>query len=737
MPIVGYTDRWSVQAGQSLSFYLSTEHDYAVTIVRLIHGDENPLGPGFKSQEVERLPATFPAHRQDIRGGSYVRFEPDAAFPRDVFTVSMWICPTLFGPSTQGLYAAAGGSILLAVDADGRILWTTGSETIVSPPIEPARWTFVQASVDREAGRAALTLRTRDYDPRRPASERHEGRADGVPRPGLVLVGAVSEDGAYRPSGCFNGRIGKVRVDAAWLAENLSDAPRGTAESTALEWHFGLDVGSRRAVDISRHRRHGEVVNRPTRGVKGAAWSGHFSHFKDAPNEYDAIHFHADDLEDCRWAESFAYAVPQDLKSGIYAAAVLSDLEIRYLPFAVVPAPHAATARIAVLLPTISYMAYSNEALDPNLMPALCPLRVPDGQADDYAYIASNRIASLYDRHADGSGRCMVTTLRPNLTAFNPLHRSRLFNGPHQLGADLHLIDWLEATGFEFDVITDHELHDQGIGRLAPYSAVLSGSHAEYWTTPMLDALGAYQRRGGRFVYLSGNGLYWVTAIDGTGTVAEIRRFGGTESWTAPGGETTISLSGEQGGLWKDRGRAPQVSVGVGMAAQGFDRGAPYQRTAASHDPRAAFIFAGIDDDMIGDFPALVMTHGAAGYEVDRLDMALGTPAHALLLASSTSFSDSYQFVREDSLVTTPYDGGCQNPNVRADMVYYENANGGAVFSVGSISFCSTLSYANYRNNVSRLLENVVTAFADPSWMPALLPGDRAEAPTELESIDE
>ncbi|HVW70217.1 MAG TPA: N,N-dimethylformamidase beta subunit family domain-containing protein, partial [Steroidobacteraceae bacterium] len=252
-----------------------------------------------------------------------------------------------------------------------------------------------------------------------------------------------------------------------------------------------------------------------------------------------------------------------------------------------------------------------------------------------------------------------------------------------------------------------------------PYRAVLSGTHAEYWTVEMLEGLESYQQQGGRFVYLSGNGLYWVTALDPeTQTVCEIRRPNGTRAWQAQPGEARLSFTGEPGGIWAWRGKAPQQYVGVGFSAQGFDRGAPYRRSAASRDPRCSFIFEGIDAELIGNFPTLVMNHGAAGYEVDRADPSLGTPAHALVVASSTRLSDSYQFAVEGLPATLPYQGGLTNQNVRADMVFYETPAGGAVFSVGSISFCSALSYDGYRNDISRLLENVVRAFAAATPLP-------------------
>ena len=59
-----------------------------------------------------------------------------------------------------------------------------------------------------------------------------------------------------------------------------------------------------------------------------------------------------------------------------------------------------------------------------------------------------------------------------------------------------------------------------------------------------------------------------------------------------------------------------------------------------------------------------------------------------------------------------PGQGGSGNPLVRADMVYMEGPNGGAVFSVGSISWCGSLSHNGYDNNVSRITGNVLRRFS-------------------------
>ena len=62
---------------------------------------------------------------------------------------------------------------------------------------------------------------------------------------------------------------------------------------------------------------------------------------------------------------------------------------------------------------------------------------------------------------------------------------------------------------------------------------------------------------------------------------------------------------------------------------------------------------------------------GAAGIEIDRYDLALGTPPHARVLASSEPFTDNYPLVQEEIYFMTPGLGGTQNPWVRADLVYF------------------------------------------------------------------
>ena len=213
-------------------------------------------------------------------------------------------------------------------------------------------------------------------------------------------------------------------------------------------------------------------------------------------------------------------------------------------------------------------------------------------------------------------------------------------------------------------------------------------------------------------MYLGGNGFYWVASIDPEeGHTMEIRRWGRTRGMEVQPGEYYHSTTREFGGLWRFRGRAPQDLVGVGYCAAGYERNGVYVRQPGSFDPRAAFIFEGIGaSERIGDFNSVIGQRGAAGQEVDRADFALGTPHHALILATATDFSADYRPASEDS----PGGRGGTVDLRRADMVFFETANGGAVFSVGSINWFGALPYHDYDNNVSRITENVLRRFLSP-----------------------
>ena len=152
-------------------------------------------------------------------------------------------------------------------------------------------------------------------------------------------------------------------------------------------------------------------------------------------------------------------------------------------------------------------------------------------------------------------------------------------------------------------------------------------------------------------------------------------------------------------------GRAPQDLVGVGFAAQGEFFGDPYRRVCT--DPAYDWVFEGINELVIGDFG--FSGNGAAGFELDHMDRHIGTPENAILLARSVTRKDGFMLVPEEQLThLTNLAGGTEAEAKHADMIYVEYPNGGTVFATGSITFCGSLPWNNFDNNVSRLLHNIL-----------------------------
>lgn len=745
MKIVGYSDRLSVAPGESIRFMVSSQHSsYRARLVQLIHGDPNPDGPGLKERMIaSSVDGDYSGRVQTYPRGSYVQV-PDRQPLRGLnsFSLQVWVFATTPEKGTQGLLgrwsAPDGRGFALVIEADGQIaLWLgdSGGEVCrlkAGIPLRKGYWYGIAASYDAATGDAALVQRPYPLWPLDASNVALEANLaagavvapDGTP---FLMAGlwAGTDGGRATVQESFNGRLENPRLFASALA--LSTLERLAAGTPPAElgvnplaaWDFARDIPTATIRDTGPHELHGEAVNLPARAMKGHAFSGLVFNWTQAPDEYAAIHFHDDDLEDCGWEADFALTVPDSLRSGVYAVKLTSGEDEDYLPFFVRPKDRKASAKILFLVPTNSYLAYANfhEFSDPELAEYMRGLGIQFSypvQKQD-AYMVQESLLSCYDHHSDGSGTCYSSFLRPILNLRPNVNLQILTAGkgaPHQFNADLHLVDWLIEQEFEFDVATDEDLEFEGLALLQQYKVVLTGSHHEYWTKAGLDALDSYLGRGGRFMYMAGNGLYWVTTFaPGRPHAVEIRRWGGTQSWTAEPGEYHHSTTGEQGGLWRARGLAPQRYVGVGFTAQGFDYSVPYIRQPGSFDPRAAWIFEGVGpDEPIGDFG--LVQGGACGFEVDRVDFALGSPPHTLVLATGAGFSDVYQHVIEEVGHSDPNQGGTTHPLVKGDMAYFETDNGGAVFSTGSIAYFGSLSHNNYDNNVSRITGNVLRRFA-------------------------
>lgn len=289
---------------------------------------------------------------------------------------------------------------------------------------------------------------------------------------------------------------------------------------------------------------------------------------------YNAIHFHDDDIYDFGWETDFAFTIPPDLPSGVYAARISCEEAYDAIPFFVCPPKGQRRAELCVLMSTFTYVVYGNHAR-PDFKPEWHST-VAKWKAYPYNPAEYRQYGlSTYNLHSDGSGICHASHRRPLLN-LRPGYRTFGYgesSGLRHLPADTHLLAWLHDRGVVYDIVTDQELHDEGAAAIGGYKCVTTGSHPEYHTGPMLDALLRYRDAGGKLCYLGGNGFYWRVALhseEAQHGAIEIRRGeGGIRAWAAESGEYYNAFDGSYGGLWRRNGRPPQALVGVGFSTQG------------------------------------------------------------------------------------------------------------------------------------------------------------------------
>jgi N,N-dimethylformamidase len=348
-----------------------------------------------------------------------------------------------------------------------------------------------------------------------------------------------------------------------------------------------------------------------------------------------------------------------------------------------VVAPARPQAPIAVLASTNTWNAYNNFGGRSNYVnPAGLPGR---------PVVCSRQDLDRYQNPAPfGVWRWKDEDYLP-LSFDRPEPGNHLFDDPEVTGpvqgrvqcgqapGEWRLLGWLEREGFPYDLYADAQLHDGSLD-LDAYRVLILSVHPEYWTRQMYLAVKRWVfQRGGRLMYLAGNGLNCEVALAGDGSMRCLSHVN--------------SLHGELGGHSEDGGieyesrmhrtlESEANLLGVVCTAAGLMTAAPFRVVDASH-----WIFEGTglrNGDLFGEKTLHErVPGGASGHETDK--RSASSPANTVLLAKGVN----------------PDGGG-------AEVVCHEPPGGGAVFSVGSITWVPAL-FPDER--VSRITRNVLTRF--------------------------
>jgi hypothetical protein len=219
----------------------------------------------------------------------------------------------------------------------------------------------------------------------------------------------------------------------------------------------------------------------------------------------------------------------------------------------------------------------------------------------------------------------------------------------HLAPAEWRLLGWLEQQRYGYDLYADYQLHC-GLLDLDAYRILIANVHPEYWSEEMYRRVKSWVfERGGRLMYLGGNGLNCkVEFLDDGKSLRCLNQWpAGYESRFHAQVESEANL------------------LGVVFTDAGAMTVAPYEVLVPDH-----WIFA--DTGLRrGDLFGTKILHqrygdGASGHETDKVSAS--SPKNLQILAKGLN----------------PDEGG-------AELVCFETAKGGAVFSAGSITYPTAL----------------------------------------------
>lgn len=661
---VGYTVPWSAKAGQQINLSLSCDLPIKNTRISRL---ARPVTE-FPAWPIEAIFETA-EHRQ-FDQGSFLRVPADELAKRSVHAIRFELFLT-GNPGSRTVLEA--GSLRLCL-RDGAFVLDIGDDVLLAEEKAPLGvWLTVE--LDHRRGELCLCINSHDllvpYE-----LDRCLGNYPWRLQSHAIHLGAC----ASRNEPNLNAKFAAIRPDTsegllAWDFPTL--LPREPILSSGGADPLRLDVVNQPAICITSARRNGSSFDPRL-----------------AATHYDAIHCHDDEIGLLQWPPSHRVTVPENSHSGVYAFQV--EWEVGYERVVFFVNSSRALSLLLYLVPTATYLAYADECLANHLYQWKCDDR-------GHRFAIANNLNSLYDYHSNLSGVSICSYKKPKDDFAYPL-----CGCPHNLPVDLHFLRFCHENGFVFDGLTDH-LHEGGIDGLHGYRAIVTGSHPEYTSIGIEQALRQFVTEGGSIAYLGDKGFAGVVASKDD--LMELRRLPleARRTGDSPIAEQSLSITNQPGGYLRSRGRGEFSLIGAAISLMGFDGARPSTRTDESYQAGCAWLFEGVDNWTFGS-PGIVLG-AAAGYEVDATSPALGTSRDTIIIACATDFPDSF--------VHHPrrwYEGGDPErvSRPRAEMTLRNLAAGGFVFSASSVGWCGALPAANGMNDVGKITLNLLNRLSAP-----------------------
>jgi hypothetical protein len=380
-------------------------------------------------------------------------------------------------------------------------------------------------------------------------------------------------------------------------------------------------------------------------------------------------------------------------RSGLYYFHATSETG-RFFAFPWIVAPRQPRARIAVLASNITWNAYNNfggrsNYIHPDKLP---PQPTANARLELKRYTDSDHI------HYDTTDYAPLSFDRPEPINHVPEHVQPTDSiagraACHLAPAEWRFLAWLERERIAYDYYAETQLH---FGRLPldEYQVLVLSTHPEYWSRQMYDRVKAWVfERGGRLVYLGGNGINCdVEFLDEQTCIyrndderrlrASSPRASREEARAQSESTSAAAGKAKYESRFHLRHESEASLLGVVYDPRGIMTAAPYRVVDAGH-----WVFEGTGLAAGGVFGERSLHErvpgGASGHETDKISPS--SPPGTRLLAKGMNA-----------------DGG------GAEMAIVEPAGRGAVFSAGSITWVSSILVDDA---VSRITANVLRRF--------------------------
>jgi|GEM_PF-389118 len=679
----------SVAAGDSLNLRISSQFPYQTSIVRLGWDIDTPS----KDWVIYTFPAVSNPVVQPIRPGSYVHVGNSIpSTPLSQMTLECWVRPWK-DDGWQGLISqhtfptACGFGLFLTPGGIAFYFGNGGAYNgawLKSASIAlKGGWHHVVATFS--GGVATLWI---DGNP--VIGPMAGFPATVTPGPAPLRLAAYGSNGAT--ANTLDGDLAMPVIYSRELGQDEIQQRAATKPPTIPStgvlgcWPFSEEAGVV-AKDSGPSACHGTIFNNATWMVGGPGFDASVMVDPQTQGSH-GLRFASDDLYDCAWTTSQSYVVPGDLSPGLYAARITFGQPARqyHVTFVVKRPIDKPAAPILMLCSTNTWIAYG--------VPFPQAPDDPDsfGTGGASASAAGAPAFNMYSDHANNNRPAYQLGVHMPWGAATPYGRylDPLANYGHLVRGERSLHVWLEKNGYDYDVASDLDLHENP-SLLGSYQVVVLNGHSEYWSAAAYDGLQQFLQKGGNLVVASGNTMFWRVSFDPTSTIMECRKWpSGTAggSANAAPGELFHSQDGLRGGLLRQCDRPAWKLTGLeSIGWNGLSPNATFVVTQANHPLFQAPEPISVQNGSLLGAPLSV------GHEFDvRVTTIQGTPpvppGYTPELLASRQVWDT---VDPNHPAPAYWNYDAQTAYAAADaplsdMIYYSRSDGGRVFNIGSIA---------------------------------------------------